>query len=281
MKRIVSAILLICLTVSLFACQQSYTPDFDAVSAGVTVDVLNVGNADSILIRSNGEAMLIDGGETATTEYVLEFLEKHEIFKLDYLIATHPHTDHIGGLIGVAEKIEIGQLIMPKVEHATRTYEKFIDTLIAKEVKAVVPVVGEKYAIGNAEFVILAPNSDTYKNLNDYSVVIRLVYENTSFLFTGDAESVSENEIIDNNLTLSSDFLKVGHHGSDTSSKKRFLQEIRPKFAVISTDGGKAPSDKVLQRLREVGAEVYRTDVNGIVTAISDGNNITISTEKQ
>ena len=171
------------------------------------VHFLDVGQGDSILITTGNNAMLIDAGDRGYGSSVVSYLKKQGVKKLNYLILTHPHADHIGGAVEVINAFEIEKIIMPKVEHTTRTFENLLETIKSKGIKITTPVPGDGYELGSARFKILAPNSSGYKSLNDYSVVIRLTFGNTAFLFTGDAESMSESQILSKNFEVKSDVL--------------------------------------------------------------------------
>lgn len=243
---------------------------------------LDVGQGDSALILAGSNAMLIDAGDRGYGSGIVNYLKKQGVKKLDYLVLTHPHADHIGGAVEVINAFEIEKIIMPKVEHTTRTFENLLETIKSKGMKITAPIPGDEYELGSAKFKILAPNSSSYKSLNDYSVVIRLTFGNTAFLFTGDAESTSESQILSKGFEIKSDVLKVGHHGSSTSTSDRFLKSVSPKYAVISVGKGNSyghPTQEVLGRLDSYSVKVYRTDEVGTIVAVSDGTNITFDKE--
>jgi len=246
------------------------------------VHFLDVGQGDSILITTGSDAMLIDVGDRDSGSVVVNYLKKQGVERLKYLILTHPHADHIGGAAEVINAFEIEKIIMPKAEHTTKTFENLLVTIRSKGMKITTPVPGDEYELGSSRFKILAPNSSNYESLNDYSVVIRLTFGNTAFLFTGDAESTSESQILSKNFEVKSDVLKVGHHGSASSTSERFLKSVSPKYAVISVGKGNSyghPTQEVLERLNSYGVKVYRTDEVGTIVATSDGANITFDKE--
>jgi len=252
------------------------------VEGQLKVHFLDVGQGDSALIMTGSNAMLIDAGDRGYGSGIVSYLKKQGVKKLDYLILTHPHADHIGGAVDIINAFEIEKIIMPKVEHTTRTFENLLETIKNKGMRITTPVPGDGYELGSARFKILAPNSSGYKSLNDYSVVIRLTFGNTAFLFTGDAESMSESQILSKNFEVKSDVLKVGHHGSATSTSDRFLKSVKPKYAVISVGRGNKyghPTQEVLERLDSYHVKVYRTDEVGTIVATSDGTNITFDKE--
>lgn len=246
------------------------------------VHFLDVGQGDSILITTGSDAMLIDVSDRDSGSVVVNYLKKQGVERLKYLILTHPHADHIGGAAEVINAFEIEKIIMPKAEHTTKTFENLLVTIRSKGMKITTPVPGDEYELGSSRFKILAPNSSNYESLNDYSVVIRLTFGNTAFLFTGDAESTSESQILSKNFEVKSDVLKVGHHGSASSTSERFLKSVSPKYAVISVGKGNSyghPTQEVLERLNSYGVKVYRTDEVGTIVATSDGANITFDKE--
>jgi competence protein ComEC len=243
----------------------------------ISVHFIDVGKADSILIKSGSVAMLIDAGTPDMTNTVITYLKTQGIDKLDYVVATHSHDDHIGGLGAVLDAFPTAVLIMPDVPDNGEVYQSLLNSISARNLKWILPKAGNQYNLGEARFTILAPNGTGNKNLNDYSVVIRLVYGGTSFLFAGDALIKSEKEMLANKLPLASTLLKVAHHGSSAASSLGFLKAVKPEFAVISVDTSKKgyPSDKILQRLDSLGVKVYRTDEAGTIVAVSDGEKIT------
>ncbi|CDG37214.1 hypothetical protein CTHBC1_2631 [Acetivibrio thermocellus BC1] len=246
------------------------------------VHFIDVGQGDSIFIHTNNAAMLIDAGSNGDGSKIVSYIRQQGFNKLDYVIFTHPHADHIGGAVDVVNSFEIGKIIMPKVEHTTQTYENLLLAIKSKGLKITFPNPGDEYSLSSAKFKILAPNSLSYKDLNDYSVVTRLTFGETSFLFTGDAESVSENEILSKGFDIKSDVLKVGHHGSSSSTTQAFLNKVNPKYAIIMVGADNNyghPHKETMDKLKAKGIPVYRTDENGTIVATSDGSNITFNTQ--
>lgn len=249
-------------------------------AANLRVHFIDVSQGDCILIEDGSSAMLIDAGNPENGPDIVSYIKKLGINRLDFVIATHPHADHIGGMADVINAFDIGKLIMPKVEHTTRTFENLLLTIRNKGLKITAPVPGTEYRLGNTSFTILAPNSSSYKNLNDYSVVVRLTYGSTSFLFTGDAEQTSEKEILAKGYNIKSDVLKVGHHGSKTSTTTRFLDAVSPRYAVMCVGANNQyghPAPETLSKLAERGIKVYRTDEAGTIIATSDGKSISFN----
>lgn len=252
------------------------TPDVGTMK----VHFIDVGQGDSMLIEAEDAAMLIDAGGNNQGSVVVDYLKAHNISQLDYVIGTHPHSDHIGGLDTVLDAIPVEAVIMPDVVHDTKTFEDVLDALERNSLKITKPVTGATYSLGQASFTILAPNSSTYEELNDYSIVIRLTNGKNSFVFTGDAGTLSEEEMLADGTDLSADVLKLAHHGSTTASSESFLDAVNPAYAVISVgknnDYGH-PHAEILQRIKDKDIKLYRTDAQGTIIFTSDGKNITVN----
>ena len=239
------------------------------------VHFIDVGQGDSILIRSDDEAMLIDAGENDKGRVVVEYLRQQGINELKYLIGTHPHSDHSGGLDTVLKNIKVDNVIMPNATNSTRTFEEVLDAIEDNDLEITLPEVGDTYKIGLADFIILSPNSETYKNLNNYSVGIKLIYGNTAFVMCGDAEEEAEKEIVNNGIDLKANVLKLGHHGSRTSSSLEFFNAVDPEICIVSCGLDNSyghPHQETLKKI--VGKTVYRTDEEGSIILLSDGVNI-------
>ncbi|ATD57238.1 MBL fold protein [Clostridium chauvoei] len=251
------------------------------VQDNLVVNYIDVGQGDSELIQVSGKNILIDAGNNDDLAY--NYLKSKGVKHLDYVITTHPHSDHIGGMAKIINEFDIGTFYAPKVSTTTKVFEGMINSLNNKGIKITVPKVGEKLNIGNATtFEFLAPNSSEYKNLNNYSIVTKLKYGNTSFIFTGDAERLSEREILNKQLDISADVLKLGHHGSRTSTSTKFLDAVNPKYAVVSAGEGNDyghPNNETIEKLNKRNIEILRTDKSGTIIAISDGNKITFNCE--
>lgn len=251
-----------------------------AAADGMKVHFIDVGQADSILVQSDEATMLIDGGNNADAEAVVDYIKSQNIERLDYVIGTHPHEDHIGGLDAVIESFDIGAVYMPKAMSTTKTFEDVLKAISKKGLKINTPIPGTNIDLGRAVFTILAPNGESYESTNNYSIVIKLTNGKNSFLFTGDAESISEKEVMGKGFDLSAEVLKVGHHGSTTSTTKEFLDMVNPRYAIISAGKDNQyghPHKEILDRLKKKNIIVYRTDESGTIIASSDGESITFS----
>lgn len=257
--------------------------DFSDKTALLQVYVIDCGQGDSIFaVFPSGETMLVDGSTQADAQSVTEFLDAFGISAIDYVVATHPHEDHIGGLDDCLQKYKAGQIFMPAIEHTTASFERLLDAIERQNLQIDVPEAGE-YIIGNAntEFSVqcLAPNSEEYEEMNNYSIVLRILYGDRAILLTGDAEAFSEEEMLDAGYELSSDVLKLGHHGSSTSSSKDFITAGAPTYAIAScgkdNDYGH-PHREIRAMAEKLGWIFYRTDTDGTVAILTDGNKIAV-----
>lgn len=255
------------------------------VSAELTVNYIDVGQGDCSLIHlPDGTKMMIDAGTSDSYENIEKVLTATNTQKIDYLIATHPHADHIGSMRKVVENYPIGSIYMPNATSNSATYEKLLLTIKEKGYTINTTTAGMTiYQDENTKIETLAPNNSSYDNLNNYSIVIKLSYKNQNLLFMGDAETLSENEILNNGYIPKSDVIKLGHHGSSTSNSKKFLDAVNPQYAIISCGADNEyghPHDEVVKRIENANITYYRTDTNGTITLTSDGNGIAFSTEK-
>lgn len=254
----------------------------DSLNDEVVAHFLDVGQADCAVIElPNQRFMLIDAGEAKDSSTIIEYLKTLKVKKIDYIIATHPHADHIGGLASVIKEFDIGAIYMPKVVATSKTYENLLTTISEKNLKiktgkSGVEILNEE----NLKINIVAPNQEKYSGYNNYSIVLKLTYGNTSYLFTGDAEKISEQEITDD---IASEVLKVAHHGSDTSTSEEFLKKVAPKYAIISVGAGNKynhPAEITISKLQKYTNNIYRTDLNGNIIVKTNGQDIEVQTSK-
>ncbi len=246
------------------------------------VHYLDVGQGDSIFVElPNNETMLIDAAESYQSENIINYLKNLNYQKIDYVIGTHPHTDHIGGLKDIINTFEIGKIYMPKVVSTTKTYESLLMAIKDKNLKINTAKAGTSIIdTDTLKIKILAPNNSTYTELNNYSVVTKITYGTTKFLFMGDAEKLSENEIKEN---VTADVIKIGHHGSNTSSSIDFIKKVNAKYGIISVglnNKYNLPKEETITNWENSGTKIYLTSTNGTIRASSDGTNIKIESEK-
>lgn len=250
------------------------------------IHYIDVGQGDCILIQVNNKNLLIDSGPSTNRKYLLNYLKKINIKKFDYIIATHPHDDHIGNMDTIIKRYNVEKFYSPKVTTSSDTFDSLLSALVDKNLKINVLKKGSSQInLGkNVTLKVLSPSKYfTSDNLNNYSPIIKINFLNNSFLFTGDAETSDENLVLFENNDLKADVLKVGHHGSSTSTSLDFLNSVDPSVAIISVGKNNSyghPSQKVLSLLDESNIKTLRTDISGNIIVISDGKNISITNIK-
>ena len=263
------------------------TPSPVTVEGEMEVHFIDVGNADCILVRQGDQNLLIDSGDFGDTDSRLKYFELHGIFKLDLVIATHPHADHIGAMERIIKNVPISKFVMAFMpEQATPTsaaYRKMLERLDEKNVSVDEAEPGRVYELGEAKVHILSPLEET-EEANDMSIVTRITFGQNAFLFTGDAGTGVEKQLIKNGCDLKADVLKVSHHGSATGTSAMFLRQVDPTYAVIPCGSGNTyghPHKEVISRLMDFGITFYRADVFGHIVITSDGETIKVTTEKE
>ena len=252
----------------------------------LTLTVLEVGKADCLVLQCEGESMIVDGGNEGDEDYILEHLEKMGLSGFEVLVNTHPHEDHLGSLDAVIRAYPVEQAYISPYAHTTKSYENLLTALEEEDVPTAVPEPGDSFALGGATFTVLSPDPDAdYDDeINNWSIVLLAEYGDVRFLLMGDAETPVETDLLDAGLDLRADVLKVGHHGSSTSSKRAFLEAVDPDYACITcdyTEKAGAPHEEVAERLDDLGVTVLRTDLQGVLTVSTDGSTVNVTTERE
>lgn len=257
---------------------------FSPASADMEIHFIDVGQGDAALIVCDGHAMIIDGGTPANSSKMYFYLQQHGIEHLDYALCTHIHDDHVGGMPGALNYATTDIGFAPfDFSDSSSAFDAFLRYLQDGDGVLVVPGLGDVYPLGDAQFEFVGPvYYDEYNNVNDTSLVIRLTYGNTSFLFTGDATWFEELDILDTEIDIRADVLKAGHHGSASSTTSLFLDTVLPEYVVVSVglyNSYGHPTEEFLEKINERGITLYRTDYHGTVICYSDGENISFETE--
>lgn len=263
-----------------------YTLQPKETNENLIVYFIDTGQSDCVLLETpNGSFILIDSGDNGDEDIIRKFLNNKKVKEIECAIFTHPHADHIGGAYEIVNEYATKRVLMPDVSADTATYKKFIDEVSAQEIPLNHIEVGYSFVIDTVAFNVFSPKAEGYgSKLNEYSIVCRVDYGDTSFLFTGDAEIKNEMEMLDGGFDLDVDVLKVGHHGSSTSSSLVFLKAVTPEYAVILCGTNNKyghPHDETLSKLEEVSATIYRTDINGTITITTDGKTIDVILDEQ
>ena len=280
-NRVLSLILTVLLLLGSFQTVPA-EPVQAASASGFQIDFINVGQGDASLIQCDGHYMLIDGGSNKQSSLIYSYLKQRSISYIDVMVASHADADHIGGLSGALNYARIGTAYCSVTQADTKTFKSFEKYLAAQGKSITVPAAGDTFDLGSAKVTVLGPVKAS-SNDNNSSLVLRIVYGNTSFLFTGDAETEEEESIINSGCQLESTVLKVAHHGSKSSSGYRFLREVSPQYAVISVGKDNSyghPTEDVLSRLRDADVKIYRTDMQGHIICTSDGNTVSFEPQK-
>lgn len=242
---------------------------------------LDVGQGDStLIIFPNGKTMLIDAGKSNYGYTVVNYIKNLKISKIDYLVMTHPDADHIGGMTSVLDNFEIGAIYMPDKISTTKTFEDLLLKIMSKGLKITVPKSNDLISESTDFKAIVLSPTKKYDDSNEMSIVIKIIYKNNSFILMGDAGNKVENDLLYSNANIKSDLIKIGHHGSSSSSSTRFIEKVDPQFAIISCGKNNQyghPNSKTLETLNKNGIKIYRTDELGNIIAISDGNTINVN----
>lgn len=260
-------------------------PDTESVSADevngeLVVTFLDVGQGNATLIENDGKYMLIDGGDREYSSFVVSYLKRAGVEELEYVIASHYDADHLNGVVGVLHAFPCETVLAADYDTDTRVYDAFCEVVTERDIELIYPSVGTVYTFGDAEFTIVCPDNYSYADVNDNSVGIRLVHGKNSFLICGDAGEKSERAMLDGGVLLDADVYLASHHGSDSSSSGEFLAAITPEAVVFSVGADNSyghPSQRVLSDVAEIGADVYRTDLQGTICVTSDGQSLSWS----
>lgn len=284
MRKLLSFFTIFALLFTFIACDAEPTdsPSIPTDGKTLTVSFLDVGQGDASFIElPSGKTMLIDASESAYSDTIEQYIRGRGYSKIDYLVATHPHADHIGGMRAIVEAFDIGEVWMPNADSTSTTYEKLLTAIDDKGLTIRTAKAGKVILEDESlRIALLAPCGEEYADLNDYSAVIKLTYGATDFLFTGDAETLSEEEMLDSGADLSADVLKVGHHGSSTSSSDAFLKAVSPTYGVISCGKDNSyghPHDEILSAAARYNITLCRTDLSGNIVFVSDGSEVKTS----
>ena len=275
MRKLTAIVLLLCILLCSCGFQSEFTPT-PSQEEQLWVHFIDVGQADSILLQCDGHYALIDGGNAADGEAVAAYLAIQGVQKLDLVVATHPHEDHIGGLSDVIDRIPVGVVWSSSIPNNNKTINNFLKSVSDRQKKVQYPNVGEEFQLGGATITVIGPVKE-YSDINNLSIVLMVSYGDTRFLLTGDMERIAENDLIESGADLSADVLKVGHHGSESATGYRFLREVMPTYGVISCGKDNSyghPHEDPLSRLRDAEVTVMRTDELSSIVAKSDGKNI-------
>ena len=251
-------------------------------SSTFAVHFVDVGQADCALVVCDGQYMLIDGGNAEDSDLVYTYLKEQDVTHLDYLVATHLHEDHIGGLSSAPYAATIGTALAPETSGTTKVSKNLVKSLATRDVELTIPEIGSEFLLGSARVRVLGPVKK-YSDTNDTSLVLAVDYGQTTFLFTGDMEREAELDLVESGANLSATVLKVGHHGSSSGTSYPFLREVMPQYAVISVGEGNSyghPHEEPLSRLSDAETTIYRTDHSGTIIAYSDGTTVTFETER-
>lgn len=258
---------------------------YESLDGDFSVHYLDVGKADAIYVNCGEYDILIDAGVDTTSREVNAYINKYGVTQLDLVVATHPDKDHIGGMANIIEDFEIDLFWMPELEEDiipdSKVYQRMETALTQKDVLVEMPKTGESIVTDDLTIDVLSPGV-FYNNTNDSSIVVKITYGKTKFLFMGDASKKVEKDLLESGASLSATVLKLGHHGSKTSSREEFLTAVNPEIGIISVgpDKNNLPNDEVLQRLEELTIPYYRTDIYGTVVVTSDGKDIAVETQK-
>jgi competence protein ComEC len=263
--------------------QANSTASEQPVSSQTRVHYIDVGQGDAVLVQSAGQNMLIDAGDNSHGQQVVDYLKSMGIKQLDIIVGTHPHADHIGGIDTVLQAFPVKAVYMPRITHTSESFSDVLNAIEAQNLKINTARAGTVLPLTGVKAEILAPVKDNYEDLNNYSAVIRIVCGKRVFLFMGDAEKEAEADLLATGTDLKADVLKVGHHGSHSSTSEPFLSSVKPQYAIIMLGADNPyghPHTETLKRLNRNGIKILRTDLNGTIVITTDGNLLQIKTDR-
>lgn len=293
MRKLLSILLLLALLVGCTPASNVQTPPATtppttqpptepALPAQLQVHFIDLGQSDSILLEYDGHFALIDGGYDYTSDLLLLYLAGCEVDELDLVVSTHMHGDHMGGLPAVMATYPVKELWMSHQTYYSTHYDQLLYYADQQGITPVKPELNQVFMLGDVKLELLGPLQKSYEDINNSSLVIMATYGKNSFLFTGDMRWEAEQELVESGTTLKADVLKVGHHGSGTSTSYLFLRYVQPDYAVIQCGRNNEyghPHDKPMSRLRDADVDIYRNDTLGTIVVVSDGTNITFTWE--
>ena len=286
-KKLIAGILTLVIAACSYVVTEYLREEPPAVSGeGLTVQYIDVGQADCALLECDGQYMLIDGGNRDDSQLVVSFLEQQGVKELAAVVCSHAHEDHVGGLPAVLAVYPTKVVYAPTKTYSSNIFDKFVYYTDQQGLDITIPAPGDQFTLGQAVVTVLGPVK-SYADTNDTSIVLRVTYGETNFLFTGDMETDAENDMLDyweGKVDWKADVLKVGHHCSNTSTGYRFLNEVNPAYGVISVGKGNDyghPHKEPMSRLRQAGVTILRTDELGTIQAVSDGKEVTFTWQNQ
>jgi len=263
------------LTIAVVAVYKTNTKTNINLENRMVTHFIDVGQGDCILIQVNNKNLLIDSGTSESASKVIRYLKNNNITKLDYVVETHPHDDHIGGMARVIKTFKVNEFYAPKATSSSQSFEDMVRALKSKGLKIKIAKPNITLDLGpNTNCIMLSPNRATYKDTNNYSCALKVSYKNSTYLFTGDMQKLSEGEILDKGYDLKAQVLKVAHHGSNTSTTEEFLNRVSPQIAVISCGAYNSyghPNKETLDKLTKLNCIIYRTDLDKDIVLVSDG----------
>lgn len=275
-----SVLMIVCLLTAAAGCGAE--PTASQPTAELTVQILDVGQGSAALIRQGDSFLLMDGGDRDYSSYVVSYLKKESVEQLDYVIVSHYDADHLNGVVGVLNAFECKQVLAPDYKTDTKVYQSYLKVINEKNIPVEHPGLGDTYTFADSSFRVVCPASYSYQDANSNSLGIRLSYGDNSFLICGDCTEESEQDVLYKGTDVHSDVYVANHHGSKYSNSEEFLQAVSPSYVIISCGRDNSyghPEASVMLSIQKLGASLFRTDLQGVITAVSDGSNIRFANE--